>query len=166
MTLPASLSLGGTPRAMTANQQAHCGRSEAAGPAQYSRGSTSFTRSSQPWCMGAGKVFEIPWRWQDVGPPSGQWAARTVQSGKASPSPCCRRQRMHVDAWRLTDVQTGRVTERHVVACEHHSLPKEPRWLALPLASPSLFLPSTQFLCLPLWWVWNGSHRCHVNSQD
>ena len=75
---------------VTADQQAQWGRPEATDPAQYSRGSTSFTQSSEPWCVGAGKGFEIPWRWQDAGPPSGQWAAHAVQSGKASPGPCCR----------------------------------------------------------------------------
>ena len=53
----------------------------------------------------------------------------------------------------------------HRGACEHHCLPKEPRWLALPLESPSLCLPLTQFLCFPLWWVWNGSHSYHVIGE-
>ena len=59
----ASLRLGGTTRTTTANGQAHWGQHEAADHTRYSWGSTSFSPSSHPQCLGAAQVLEIHWCW-------------------------------------------------------------------------------------------------------
>ena len=59
----ASLDLGETTRAMTANGAGSLGPAWGCRPYRPQRGSTRFFLSSYPWCRGSGKVFEICWCW-------------------------------------------------------------------------------------------------------